>query len=216
MTFTIIDSIIIDGDTTTNTYNASQKGSYLTRFVNQANGSVIIVNHNYTVKLDARGNVLSYWVSTIGQGLGDAIPSAPSTAPNVHQAQDLIWDVQALRHQYAVAIDTNTAQGANGIYNLTAASLNSTETFHLTVDSKVGVPTSTRTALPLGMPLTTQFGNMTEIASGAWLPLNSTAQLSLQDGSTIQWGYTIANAAPNQGLNDSLFAVPAAPTGGNQ
>jgi len=78
------------------------------------------------------------------------------------------------------------------------------------------VPTSTSTALPLGMPLTTEFGNVTEIASGAWLPLNSTAQLSLQDGSTIQWGHTIANTAPNQGLNDSLFAVPAAPAGGNQ
>ena len=201
------DSVVINGVTISSaSFHIKQKGGYKMRLENVNTGSTEIGNYNYAAYVDAGSHTNKYLVGYSSRSdVYAAAVHGPSGVREFDYLSDFFWDIQTLTNSYSVGLDSGFAQGVNGL-NYVAASAGS-ETIHLVVDFKVGIPVSKTQSLPSGTPSTTQYSSPVEILDGKWMTTQQVDHLSLADGGYIEWRTSTTNVRVNQGLDDALFNI---------
>ena len=183
-----------------------QKQGYLARQEDSATGEVTIGNNNSIAYLDNTGQFEGGYtfgtVSDLGAGTIETNGAV------------YYWDVPGFRSDYP-GVSTNavapSTTGATNTFRAVPARADLYSYVDISVDMGRGLPAQEVYTTPDGSTLLVTHQSPTLINSTIWLPAYDAMTLTYFDGSVLEWRQSSSNIQINQGLTNSLFALPAVP-----
>jgi hypothetical protein len=187
------------------TFTMQQKGGYMSRQTESADGLVTIVNATSTAYVNSNGVYQDgFEVDT----LTNMLLGVTST-----NGASYYWDVPGFTNAFPSVTGSTITNSANGsaTFNSTPADTSAVSVVNFTVDMGRGVPVQETYQGADGTVQQIQHGAPGLVGPSVWLPSSEQVTVTYPNGLVIQWQTAITNAVINQGLSDSLFAIPPPP-----
>lgn len=186
-------------------FHVQQKGGYMSRQTQADTGVVTVMNGGKTAYFDNQGRYQGgFEADTIGNMLSGV--SSNNGAP-------YYWDVEGFYRDFP-GIGTNSVErGSGGLVTFQAVPKDTTTVTRITytMDCQQGIPVEELTSVPGGGSQRILHGAPSLVGTNIWLPTEETATTTEASGLAIEWRSKISNIKVNQGLADSLFAIPKPP-----
>jgi hypothetical protein len=123
------------------------------------------------------------------------------------------WDVPGFINDFASvgSSPVTSSTGGNATFSAAPANTNAISIANFIVDMTRGLPVQETYRGSDGTIQQIQHSAPVLVGPNVWLPSSEQVTITYPGGLVIQWQTTISNVTINQGLSDSLFAIPSGP-----
>jgi len=187
-------------------FHVQQKGGYLLRQTDPTTGLITVMSANRTGYLDGQGQYQGgFEMETIANMMTGV--TATNGAP-------YYWDLPGFYIKFQGVTNSSISITTNGVatFHAVPSNANAVSEVNITVDYGRGIPAREDYRSRDGVVRRIDHDASLLIPGDIWLPTNERVTTTYPNGRVMECRTAISNVKVNQGLADSLFAIPNPPS----